>query len=122
MEQKLTYTDLYYVLAVTILSKNIFFLFFNGTINIALLLSSAFNSVFSGTPTNIRIAGIGDHVMAKIIDYAYLRSCDLTEENVFEILVIADYLALRSLMDFCIQFLVDHLKPENCINVMRFAL
>lgn len=68
------------------------------------------------------VKGIGDHVMAKIIDYAYLRSCDLTEENVFEILVIADYLALISLMDYCIDYLVDHLKPENCVNIMRFAL
>lgn len=87
-----------------------------------LTISSAFNSVFSGTPTNIRIAGIDDRVMAKIIDYAYLRSCELNEENVFEILVIADYLALTSLIDYCIQYLVDHFKPKNCINIMRFAL
>lgn len=60
--------------------------------------------------------------MTKIIDYAYLRTCDLTEENVFEILVIADYLALKSLMDYCIKYVIDHLKPDNCINIMRFAL
>ncbi|XP_037046582.1 kelch-like protein 10 isoform X2 [Bradysia coprophila] len=83
--------------------------------------NSAYNSAFSGTPTMIRISGISDYVMDKIIDYAYLRSCDLTEENVFEILVVADYLALKSLMNYCIQWIVDHLKPENCVNVMRFA-
>lgn len=59
--------------------------------------------------------------MAKIIDYAYLRSCELNEENVVEILVTADYLALKSLIDYCIQYLIDHLTPKNAINVMRFA-
>ncbi|KAJ6644555.1 Kelch-like protein 10 [Pseudolycoriella hygida] len=83
--------------------------------------NSAFNSAFSGTPTNINISGVSAHVMGKIIDYAYLRSCDLTEENVLEILVIADYLAFQSLIDYCVQYLVNHLKPKNCINVMRFA-
>ncbi len=59
--------------------------------------------------------------MNKIIDYAYLRECDLTEENVYEILVIADYFALDSLLEHCIQFLIGILNPKNCVNIMRFA-
>lgn len=59
--------------------------------------------------------------MNKIIDYAYLRECDLTDDNVYEILVTADYFALDSLVNNCIQFLIDILNPFNALTIMRFA-
>lgn len=82
---------------------------------------ASFNSMINGTRADIRISGVRNYAMNKIIDYAYLRECDLTEDNVYEILVIADYFALDSLLDHCIQFLIDILNPKNCVNIMRFA-
>lgn len=77
--------------------------------------------MINGTRSDIRITGVRYYAMNKIIDYAYLRECDLTQDNVYEILVIADYFALDSLLNHCIQFLIDILNPKNCVNIMRFA-
>ncbi|XP_037046810.1 kelch-like protein 10 isoform X2 [Bradysia coprophila] len=82
---------------------------------------ASFNSVINGVRSNIRITGVRYYAMTKIIDYAYLRECDLSEDNVYEILVMADYFALDSLLDHCIQFLISILSPKNCVNIMRFA-
>lgn len=97
-----------------------------------LLNRKAFNSKCSndiadgnGSPSNvtdIRIPGVSCYAITKIIEFAYLRTCDLTETNVYEILVVADYVALIGLLKYCIKFLTRSLCPENCVGIMRFAL
>lgn len=71
---------------------------------------------------NIRIPGVSCFAITKIIEYSYLRTCDLTDKNVYEILVVADYVAMIGLVQLCVQFLTRSLNPENCIGIMRFAL
>ncbi|KAJ6634958.1 Kelch-like protein 10, partial [Pseudolycoriella hygida] len=71
---------------------------------------------------NIRIPGVSCYALTKIIEYSYLRTCELTEKNVCEILVVADYVAMFGLVELCVQFLTELLKPTNCISIMRFAL
>lgn len=71
---------------------------------------------------NIQMPGVSAFAVTKIIEYSYLRTCELTEKNVYEILVVADYVAMIGLVQLCVQFLTKSLSPTNCIGIMRFAL
>lgn len=73
------------------------------------------------TNNNITIPGIDSMVFKKIIDYAYLRKCYLTEDSVYEIFVIADYVGMIGLIKICEKFLLQILTPTNCISIMLFA-
>lgn len=76
----------------------------------------------SNAITNIRIPGVSCFAITKVIEYSYLRTCDLTEKNVYEILVVADYVAMIGLVQMCVQFLTKSLNPTNCIGIMRFSM
>lgn len=71
---------------------------------------------------NIQIPGVSCFAITKIIEYSYLRTCDLNEKNVYEILVVADYVAMIGLVQLCVHFLTKSLSPTNSIGIMRFAL
>lgn len=78
-------------------------------------------TIASDGKTVFTISGISRMAMEKIISYAYMRQCDITEINVHEILVIADYVGILGLVRKCVEFLKNNLKPENCINVWLFS-
>lgn len=67
------------------------------------------------------IPGIGGDVMALIISYVYKRKCHITDENVFELMTIADYVGMVGLIKQCIKHLVRMLNPENCVGIMLFG-
>ncbi|XP_076181588.1 kelch-like protein 10 isoform X2 [Ptiloglossa arizonensis] len=60
-------------------------------------------------------------MMNLLLEYAYLRSINVNNENVCQLLVTADYLNILGVLDLCCEFLKKNLAPENCITVMRFA-
>ena len=59
--------------------------------------------------------------MEQILEYAYLRSLNLNQENVCQLLKAADYLGILEIVDLCCDFLKANLLPENCIGIMYFA-
>lgn len=67
------------------------------------------------------IPGIASATMKMVIDYAYLRLCDITEENVHELFVVSDYVAMMGLVKLCVEFMSNMLRPDNCVGLMRFA-
>ncbi|XP_037037306.1 kelch-like protein 10 isoform X2 [Bradysia coprophila] len=71
---------------------------------------------------NIQIPGVSSFAITKIVEYSYLRTCDLTEKNVYEILVVADYVAMLGLVQLCVEFLTKSLSSTNCVGIMRFAI
>jgi hypothetical protein len=59
--------------------------------------------------------------MSLILEYAYMRSVDINQENVCALLVSADYLSVLGLFELFCDFLESMLTPENCIGIMLFA-
>jgi hypothetical protein len=59
--------------------------------------------------------------MSLILEYAYMRSVDINQENVCTLLVSANYFSVLGLFEFCCDFLKNMLTPENCIGIMLFA-
>ncbi|XP_036435584.1 LOW QUALITY PROTEIN: kelch-like protein 10 [Colossoma macropomum] len=81
-----------------------------------------FSSVWSPKEKRVySIPGVSPEMMGLIIEYAYTRSITINEENVQELLVAADYLAVMGVVRACCQFLEDQLCEENCIGIWVFA-
>lgn len=56
-----------------------------------------------------------------LLSYIYMRQLKLTDENVYTLLVTADYLSILGVLDICCQYLEKKLDPKNCIGTMLFA-
>ncbi|KAL1007222.1 hypothetical protein UPYG_G00083640 [Umbra pygmaea] len=59
--------------------------------------------------------------MRLIIDYAYTRSVPVTEENMEELLVVADQFCVLGIVRACCDFLGDQICLENCVGICKFA-
>lgn len=60
-------------------------------------------------------------MLQKLLVYIYLRKLDINEENVYSLLITADYLSILGVLEICCRFLENTLTPKNCIGVLQFA-
>lgn len=56
-----------------------------------------------------------------IVEYAYTGKCSINSFNVRRLLETADKFNCIGIIDLCCQFLLAHLKPENCLGTFQFA-
>jgi hypothetical protein len=59
--------------------------------------------------------------MNLLLEYAYLRTLDIRQDNVCQLLRSADYLNIPGVLELCCDYLRLNLTPENCIGIMLFA-
>lgn len=69
----------------------------------------------------VHIPGLSGAIMEELIQYAYMRKCNINAENVHELLISADYVGMIGLVQLCKQHLAQMLTPENCVSIMGFA-
>ncbi|XP_032571457.1 kelch-like protein 10 [Drosophila sechellia] len=69
----------------------------------------------------IHIPGVSSCIMNCVIQYAYLRQTNISESNVHELLICADYVGMVGLVKKCKDYLGRILTPENCVSIMGFA-
>uniref|UniRef100_A0A3P8TQN6 Kelch like family member 10 n=1 Tax=Amphiprion percula TaxID=161767 RepID=A0A3P8TQN6_AMPPE len=67
------------------------------------------------------IPNLSADVMQLIIEFAYGCSVSVTEDNVQELLLAADQLGVKSLVQTCCCFLGEQLCPRNCIAIWRLT-
>lgn len=79
------------------------------------------NAVYAPDKHQYDIPDVSSEIMVLIMDYAYTRHINITEENVCELLITADYLAVSDLVNKCSVFLRAQLCRENCIGIWHFA-
>lgn len=83
--------------------------------------NSLANSGKSDENRFVHIPGMSGAIMEQIIQYAYLRKCNINNDNVHELLISADYVGVIGLVLLCKRFLAQALSPENCVSVMGFS-
>ncbi|XP_064554033.1 kelch-like protein 10 isoform X2 [Drosophila montana] len=69
----------------------------------------------------VHIPGISASIMNCVIQYAYLRKTNISDDNVHELLICADYVGMVGLVKQCKEYLSRTLSPENCVSIMGFA-
>lgn len=60
-------------------------------------------------------------MMYTLLAYIYMRKLNVSEENVYQLLMTADYLSILGVLEICCQYLEYKLSPMNCIGVLTFA-
>nr|CAH7722300.1 unnamed protein product [Callosobruchus chinensis] len=71
--------------------------------------------------SRVHLHGVTSEMLQELLVYVYLRNLDITEENVYTLLITADYLSILGVIHLCSKYLEDNLGPTNCIGVLRFA-
>ncbi|XP_072303323.1 kelch-like protein 10 [Eucyclogobius newberryi] len=65
--------------------------------------------------------GITPKVMSLVLDWIYTKSITVSMENLQEVMMAADMMLLKKLVEICFQFMEDCMCPENCIGIWKFS-
>lgn len=88
--------------------------------------SPYFRALFTTTLHNreknrVHLPGVNTEMLQKLLGYIYLRKLDINDNNVYPLLITADYLSILGVLDMCCKYLERTLTPKNCIGVLIFA-
>ncbi|OXU26941.1 hypothetical protein TSAR_013831 [Trichomalopsis sarcophagae] len=88
--------------------------------------STYFRTLFTTTlnpknNTEFLVSNVSSKIMNLLLEYAYLRTIDIKQEDVCELLITADYLVIDGVLELCCDFLRRSLTVKNCIGIMIFA-
>ncbi|CAH1154336.1 unnamed protein product [Phaedon cochleariae] len=88
--------------------------------------SSYFRALFTTTLHNreknkVQLPGVTSEMLQILLVYIYLRKLDINQDNVYSLLITADYLSILGVLDLCCKFLENNLNSKNCIGVLIFA-
>ncbi|CAD1474074.1 unnamed protein product, partial [Heterotrigona itama] len=81
------------------------------------------NSLKSGKTeiTEVAIESVPGKIFSLILDYAYTGTCNVNADNVEQLLPLADQFEVLGVVQLCCQFLLQELRPENCLGIFNFA-
>ncbi|XP_053606215.1 kelch-like protein 10 [Plodia interpunctella] len=80
------------------------------------------NSLKKGEPEETEIfVDVPSCYMSLILDYAYTGTCVVTAANVEYLLPYADQFDIVGVIQLCCQFLLQELRPHNCLGIFKFA-
>ncbi|XP_060529923.1 kelch-like protein 10 isoform X2 [Cylas formicarius] len=88
--------------------------------------SAYFRALFMTTlhnkeKTRVHLPGLSSEMLQTLLVYVYLRKLNLNDENVYSILIAADYLSLLGALELCCDYLETILRPSNCLSILQFA-
>lgn len=81
------------------------------------------NSLKGGSPeiSELALEDVTSDILDLILEFAYTGQCKVDETNVERLLPAADQLDCVGVVQKCCQFLLDELKPDNCLGIFKFA-
>ncbi|XP_011138765.1 kelch-like protein 10 [Harpegnathos saltator] len=71
--------------------------------------------------TEITINSVPGEIFSLILDYAYTGTCNVNADNVEQLLPLADQFEVLGIVQLCCQFLLQELRPDNCLGIFKFA-
>lgn len=80
------------------------------------------NTINRGQPevTEVNVQ-VPSEIFSMILDYAYSGHCDITNDNVQPLLIYGDQLDVLGIVTLCCQYIIEHLYPSNCLEVLLLA-
>ncbi|XP_037933605.1 kelch-like protein 10 [Teleopsis dalmanni] len=69
----------------------------------------------------VHIRGMKAPVLEEVIRFSYLRKCNINLQNIYDLLIAADYVGMPGMITMCKQFLYSIMSMSNCVSVMRFG-
>lgn len=81
------------------------------------------NSLKGGkTETTEVIISVPGEIFSLILDYAYTGTCNVNADNVEQLLPLADQFEVLGIIQLCCQFLLQELRPENCLGKVKMYI
>lgn len=62
------------------------------------------------------VISVPGEIFSLILDYAYTGTCNVNVDNVEQLLPLADQFEVLGIVQLCCQFLLQELRPENCLG------
>ncbi|XP_034249410.1 kelch-like protein 5 [Thrips palmi] len=88
--------------------------------------SSYFRTMFTcqlreASESRIEMHEISFHLLEEIVNFFYTTELKVTDDNIYELMSVADILQLSSVAKACASFLMSSLSPSNCLSVLTAA-
>ena len=89
-------------------------------------LSDFFDSMFFSEMREtyehqVIIDTISKDVMELVVEFFYTSKIQITSNNVYDIMEAANYLNLQNVKQFCTNFLLNEVEPENCFKLKKIS-
>ncbi|XP_076009809.1 kelch-like protein 10 [Genypterus blacodes] len=68
-----------------------------------------------------QINQVSPEIMRVIVEFAYMGSEEVNQQNVEELYIACDFFKVTGLMDACLRFMREHLSKENCIDIWQLT-
>ncbi|XP_076009955.1 kelch-like protein 10 [Genypterus blacodes] len=68
-----------------------------------------------------QINQMSPEIMQVIVEFAYMGSEEVNQQNVEELYIACDFFKVTGLMDACLRFMGEHLSKENCIDIWQLT-
>lgn len=69
--------------------------------------------------TEVAVTSVPGEIFSLILDYAYTGTCNLNADNVEQLLPLADQFEVLGIVQLCCQFLLQELRPDNCLGKQK---
>ena len=73
---------------------------------------------------NVEIERVNGNTVKNLVDYIYVGSIDINEDNVMELLEAADYLQMKQVKSFCWEFLKSNFEiaRDNWLDMLKIVI
>ncbi|XP_076009808.1 kelch-like protein 10 [Genypterus blacodes] len=68
-----------------------------------------------------QIDQVSPEIMRVIIEFAYMGSKEVHQQNVEELYIACDFFKVTGLMEACCRFMGEHLSKENCFDIWQLT-
>lgn len=75
-----------------------------------------------GDKKEVVLENLDPSVMEMIINYMYTAEMDITDDNVHEVLAVANRLQIPSVFTVCVNYLQKKLSQRNCLAIYRLGV
>ena len=70
----------------------------------------------------VEVSGFDGQIIKMLVQYMYTGTITIDSSNVMNVLAAADYLQLDSVKDYCFDYMVSKLTPQNCLNIISASI
>jgi len=71
--------------------------------------------------SEVEIKQFNGKTVRALIDFMYCGEININEENVLNLLAVADFLQMEDVKLFCFEFLEDNLDIDNCLEILKLS-
>ncbi len=80
-----------------------------------------FVDIFAGQQEEIELQNLDGNTVISLIEFAYTGQIVISQKNIEVLVETANFLAVESVINACIDFLIANMTLDNCIEFCRFA-